>query len=175
MTAPRFLRICYRGANFFLRRQRGQVIASTIVELLQTGVSVVVGTRDRALMPECTRAWGIIVSKDRTSVTIFLTETISGQTLRNLNENGRIAISCTRPTDHAACQLKGRIRKIRPATKRDIEHSRAWHREFVAELVAIGVPAALGEAWLTEPIVAVDVDVTDVFHQTPGPGTGEKL
>ncbi|HEX2055449.1 MAG TPA: hypothetical protein VHF07_03075 [Nitrospiraceae bacterium] len=151
------------------------MIPPSIVELLQTGVSVVVGTRDAALMPECTRAWGIRVGKDRVSVTIYLTESISRQTLKNLDDNGLIAISCTRPTDHVACQLKGRVRQIRQAAKRDVEQSRAWHRDFVQELVAIGVPPSLGEAWITEPALAVDVDVTDMFHQTPGPGTGEKL
>ena len=150
------------------------MIPSAIVDLLQTGVSVAVGTRDESLMPECTRAWGIRVGQDRRSVTIFLTEAISKTTLRNLRENGLVAISCTRPTDHVACQLKGRLRAIRPADPRDRQTSRNWHREFVGELVAIGVPAQLAEAWITEPALAVDIDVTDVFHQTPGPGAGEK-
>ena len=151
------------------------MIPSAMFELLQTGVSVVVGTRDAALMPECTRAWGIRVGADRRSVTIFLTQTISRQTLLNLKENGRIAISCTRPTDHVACQLKGQVRAIRPADARDRKHSTNWHREFTDELIAIGVPATLCEAWITEPAVAVDVDVTDTFLQTPGPGTGERV
>ncbi|HSN03611.1 MAG TPA: pyridoxamine 5'-phosphate oxidase family protein [Nitrospira sp.] len=146
-----------------------------MVDLLQTGVSVVVGTRDADLMPECTRAWGIHLEKDRRTVTIFLTEAISRQTLRNLRENGQVAISCTRPTDHVACQLKGRLRAIRPADQRDRERSRHWHRGFVEEIVAIGVPAEVGEAWITEPALAVEIDVTDVFQQTPGPGTGEKI
>ena len=150
------------------------MIPPQIVDLLETGVSVVVGTRDAALTPECTRAWGIRV-KDRTSVTIFLTEAVSRKTLQNLKENEQIAISCTRPTDHMACQLKGRLRAIRPASDGDRNSTQHWHREFIAELVAIGVPAELCEAWITEPALAVDVDVTDVFQQTPGPGAGEKI
>lgn len=151
------------------------MIPSAIVDLLQTGVSVMVGTRDADLMPECTRAWGIQIGEDRRSVTIFLTETVSRHTLDNLRENGRIAISCTRPTDHVACQLKGRVRAIRPAGPRDRKRSGDWHREFVQEIVAIGVPAETGRAWITEPDLAVEIDVTDVFQQTPGPGTGEKI
>jgi hypothetical protein len=151
------------------------MIPPAMVELLQTGVSVVVGTRDKTLMPECTRAWGIRVGKARDTVTIFLTEAVSRKTLQNLRENGQVAISCTRPTDHVACQLKGRLRAIRPAGPRDREHSKSWHREFTGELVAIGVPAPVCEAWITEPALAVEIDVTDVFHQTPGPGTGEKI
>lgn len=151
------------------------MIPQAMVVLLETGVSVVVGTRDATLMPECTRAWGIRVAKDRQSVTIFLTEAISRKTLQNLRKNGQIAISCTRPTDHVACQFKGRLRTIRPTNQHDQEHSKTWHREFIGELIAIGVPAPLCEAWITEPALAIDIDVTDVFHQTPGPGTGEKV
>ncbi len=151
------------------------MLAPELVDLLKTGVSVVVGTRDATLMPECTRAWGITIGPDRRSATIYLTEAISRRTLRNLEDNGQIAVSCTRPTDHLACQLKGRVQAIRPATPREVELSRTWHREFLAELVAIGVPRELGEAWITEPALAVEIDVTDVFHQTPGPGTGERL
>lgn len=151
------------------------MIPPAMVELLQTGVSVVVGTRDANLMPECTRAWGIRIGKDLSTVTIFLTEAISQKTLQNLRENGLVAISCTRPTDHVACQLKGRLRAIRPVNQGDQEHSKTWHREFIGELVAIGVPAETGEALITEPALAVEFDVIDVFHQTPGPGTGEKI
>ncbi len=151
------------------------MIPTAMIELLRTGVSVVVGTRDAMLMPECTRAWGIRVGQDDGTVTIYLTEAISKQTLQNLRDNGQVAISCTRPTDHVACQLKGRVQAIQPVTRRDAQHSRTWHREFVEELVAIGVPASLGEAWIIEPAVAVEVRVTEAFHQTPGPGTGEKM
>jgi hypothetical protein len=151
------------------------MIPAHMVELLQTGVSVVVGTRDATLLPECTRAWGIRVGNNHASVTVFLTETVSCRTLENLKENGMIAISCTRPTDHMACQLKGLVRAIRPANEQDRCQIADWHREFTGEAVAIGVPAEVCEAWITEPALAVEVDVMDVFLQTPGPGTGEKI
>ena len=151
------------------------MIPPQVFDLLQTGVSVIVGTRDSSLMPESTRAWGIHIATDRASVTIFLTEAISQKTLQNLRENGLVAISCTRPTDHVACQLKGRLRTIRPAGQADRDHSKSWHRDFAGELIAIGVPPDLCEAWITEPALAIEIDVTDVFHQTPGPGAGEKV
>ena len=67
------------------------MIPPAIVDLLQTGVSVNVGTRDADLMPECTRGWGIWVEKDGTAVTLLLTESASAQTLLNLRANGLIA------------------------------------------------------------------------------------
>jgi hypothetical protein len=131
------------------------MIPDSIVHLLQTGVSVMVGTRDASLMPECTRAWGIQVGADRESVTVFLSEAIGGKTLENL--------------------LKGQVRSIKPATSANREMSRRWHREFRAELSAIGVPSTLSEAWIIEPTVAVQISVSDVFDQTPGPGAGRKI
>jgi hypothetical protein len=115
------------------------------------------------------------VGDNRTSVTILLTEAISRKTLQNLRENGLIAVSCTRPTDHVTCQLKGRAQVIRPAHQCDRECSRNWHRDFLGEIAAVGVPAQLGEAWVTEPGLAVEIDVTEVFLQTPGPGAGERV
>ena len=151
------------------------MIPDSILHLLQTGVSVMVGTRDASLMPECTRAWGIHVGADRATVIVLLSEAFAGQTLDNLRENGRIAVTCTRPTDHITCQLKGRVRSMKPVTSANRETSRQWHREFIAELRAIGVPSALGEAWVVEPTVAVELAVIDVFDQTPGPGAGKKI
>jgi hypothetical protein len=151
------------------------MIPQSIVTLLETGVSVMVGTRNSSLMPECTRSWGIRVGTKRDTVTIFLSKAFAGHTLENLRDNGQIAVTCTRPTDHVTCQLKGRLKSMKPAAAADRELSRRWHREFMAELKAIGVPSALSEAWITEPTVAVEISVSDVFDQTPGPGAGKKI
>lgn len=151
------------------------MIPDWIVTLLGTGVSVMVGTRDGALMPECTRAWGIHVAADRVGLTLFLSETFAGKTLDNLRGNGMIAVTCTRPTDHITCQLKGLVRSIKPVTPAQRELSRLWHQGFTAELVAVGVSSALAEAWIVEPTVAVEIAVTDVFDQTPGPGAGRRV
>jgi hypothetical protein len=151
------------------------MIPQSIVDLLKTGVSVMVGTRDASLMPECTRAWGIRVGGKRDSVTIFLSNSIAGKTVANLRANGQIAVTCTRPTDHITCQLKGRVGSMKPVTSADREMSRRWHQEFMAELRAIGVPSALSEAWIAEPDLAVEMAVAEVFDQTPGPGAGKKI
>jgi hypothetical protein len=151
------------------------MIPQSIVDLLGTGVSVMVGTRDASLVPECTRAWGIRVGGTRESVTIFLSKRIAGKTIDNLRDNGQIAVTCTRPTDHITCQLKGHVGGMQTVTSSDREVSRRWHLEFMAELRAIGVPSALCEAWNTEPDLAVEIAVAEVFDQTPGPGAGKKI
>ncbi|MBA5873875.1 MAG: hypothetical protein GDA66_04905 [Nitrospira sp. CR1.2] len=151
------------------------MIPPAIVELLHTGVSVNVGTRDADLMPECTRGWGIWVENDRQAVTLLLTESASAQTLANLRDNGLIAITCSRPTDHVTCQLKGTVTHIRPATPEDYDRQGQWRRAFLGELIAVGVPAEQADAIIMQPAVAVEMQVTGVFAQTPGPGAGERV
>lgn len=151
------------------------MIPPAIVELLRTGVSVNVGTRDAERIPECTRGWGIWVEDDRNAVTLLLTESASTQTLANLRENGLIAVTCSRPTDHVTCQLKGTVTRVRPATTQDYERQRQWRRAFLGELMAVGVPSEQAAALIMQPAVAVEVRVTGVFAQTPGPGAGETV
>lgn len=151
------------------------MIPDSIVQLLETGVSILVGTRDASLMPECTRAWGIHVGTGRDTVTIFLSDTFAGKTIDNLRGNGLIAVTCTRPTDHITCQIKGRVRTIKRMTPAGRDHCRRWHRDFMAELTAIGVPTELPAAWIVEPTVAVEITVSEIFDQTPGPGAGKKI
>jgi hypothetical protein len=151
------------------------MIPDSIAHLLETGVSVMVGTRNASLMPECTRAWGIRVAPDRHAVTVFLSETFAGETIDNLRANGMIAVTCTRPTDHITCQLKGRVTAIARMTQAGRDRCRQWHHDFMAELQAVGVPPELPEAWIVEPTVAVEFAVSEVFDQTPGPGAGRKI
>ncbi len=151
------------------------MIPDSIVHLLETGVSVMIGTRNASLIPECTRAWGIQVAPDRHTMTIFLSETFAGETIENLRANGMIAVTCTRPTDHITCQLKGRVTTITQVTQAERDHCRQWHHDFMAELKAVGVPPELPEAWILEPTVAVEFAVSEVFDQTPGPGAGRKI
>ncbi len=151
------------------------MIPPSIVELLHAGVSVNVGTRDAQLMPECTRGWGIWVGTNQDSVTLLLTESASERTLANLRENGLIAVTCSRPTDHVTCQLKGTVTRLRPATSRDYERQGQWRRAFLGELMAVGVPTEQADAIIMQPAVAVEVQVTGVFAQTPGPGAGERV
>ena len=151
------------------------MIPPAIGELLPTGVSGNVGTRDGTLMAECTRGWGIWVENDRQAVTLLLTESASAQTLANLRDNGLIAITCSRPTDHVTCQLKGTVTHIRPATPEDYDRQGQWRRAFLGELIAVGVPAEQADAIIMQPAIAVGMHVTGVFAQTPGPGGGERV
>lgn len=157
------------------RPNRTPVIPEELADFLASGLSISIGTRDAALAPEGTRGWAVTVDGDRTHLTAYLTAKTAGSILRNLEANKQIAICFDRPSDSRACQLKGEFvegRRARPAERAEIERQVSG---FFADLELIGVPRAVFSGWLRWPAIAVRMRVTDVFHQTPGPGAGERL
>jgi hypothetical protein len=46
---------------------------------------------------------------------------------------------------------------------------------FATDLEQIGFPRAMTAGWKAWPCMALEVHVSQLFEQTPGPGTGEPL
>jgi len=151
------------------------VLQGELAGFLQSGLSISVATRDADLTPDGTRAWAVAVDPDGVHVTAFLTAKTATSHVRNLESNGQLALCFDRPSDSRACQLKGVFvdaRRCRPSERDEIERQ---VRGFFADLSIIGVPAVVFTGWVRWPAVAVRMRVTDVFHQTPGPGAGARL
>jgi hypothetical protein len=145
---------------------------------IESGVSVVVGTRDEGLVPEIVRAWGPHVNRDRRSIRVCVPEATSVRTRTNLVGNGRIAVAFSRPSNYETVQLKGRhVRTTRPSVEDMLRVDR--HREsFAGVNESIGVPRARAEAFWRRELVGSPLFVTihfvvhAIFNQTPGPAAG---
>jgi len=154
-------------------------IDDALKAFLESGVSVVVGTRDERLVPEIVRAWGPHVNRDRRSIRLCVPEATSIRTRTNLVTNGRIAVAFSLPSTYETVQLKGRhLRATEPSA--DDRHRVDRHREsFAAVNESIGVPRARNEVfWRRElagsPLfVTIQFQIDAVFNQTPGPAAGD--
>ena len=150
-------------------------ISTELAEFLQSGLSVVVGTRNGDLDPDGAVAWAIRVHEGGDQVTVFLHEIAAREMLRNLKSHPGIAIDIDQPTSHRACQVKGvylSSRRARP------EERALVHRQLeglATDLEAIGIPRPMTTGWKVWPCMALEVRVTQLFEQTPGPGTGGPL
>ena len=148
---------------------------------LESGPSVVVGTRDLGLVPEITRAWGPRVSEDRRSVSVCVPLATSAKTLDNLASNGRIALSCALPTNVKSVQLKGTCIATTEPDGADLAAVEEHRNKFAARNERIGVPPHLVEIlWRreleTSPVlVKIRFVPEQTFDQTPGPDAGLPL
>jgi hypothetical protein len=145
---------------------------------LESGPSILVGTRDLGLVPEITRAWGPRVSEDRRSVSVCVPLATSAQTLDNLASNGRIAVTCALATDVKSVQLKGACIETMEPDATDLAAVEEHREAFAARNERIGVPRNLVEVlWRreleTSPVlVKIRFVPEQTFDQTPGPDAG---
>jgi hypothetical protein len=148
---------------------------------LESGVSVLVGTRDSRLSPEITRAWGPCVSEDRQSVSLCVPLATSRKTFENLGENGQIAVSFSLPTNYKTIQLKGRCIETTEPNAADLRAVERHREAFCSLNEGIGVPRRLLDSfWGREldaspVLVAIRFRPEEVFDQTPGPKAGSRL
>jgi hypothetical protein len=156
-------------------------IPNKIKDFLESGISVVVGTRDMRLAPEIVRAWGPRVSKDRKSVSLCVPMATGGKTLDNLESNGRISASFTLPTNLQSVQLKGTWIETTEPDAADLA-AVAQHREAFALLnEKIGIPRrAVDTLWRREletssVFMKLRFATEQIFDQTPGPDAGSRL
>src|SRR5262245_27630450 len=135
-------------------------IDDALKAFIESGVSVVVGTRDERLVPEIVRAWGPLVDHDRRAIRVCVPEATSVRTRTNLVGNGRIAVAFSLPTTYETVQLKGRhLRTARPSAEDLLRLDR--HREsFVALNESIGVARTGVEAFWRRELAGSPLFVT---------------
>ena len=166
------------SGNEFRNTYPGQVpamVSREVAAFLESGVSLLVGTRDSRLVPEAIRAFGARVESGAEEATVFLPVAPAARTLANLRENSRIAVCFSRPGDHRSVQLKGGVVSIREADETDRTAIDRYRQLLSEALRAVGVPPRLSRRFAHWPAMAVRFRVQAVFVQTPGPGAGAPL
>jgi hypothetical protein len=146
-----------------------------LLDLLQSGLDIIVATRDAALAPECTTAMGVRAHRDRRTLTVYLPKEGAEPTLKNLADNGEIAVTFCRPSDHKTVQLKGRATSVTDSRPEDRELQERYRAALAEQFAIVGVPRAITRRMCWWPSVAIDVEVREAFTQTPGPRAGAPL
>ncbi|MGD8395181.1 MAG: hypothetical protein PVF43_06875 [Candidatus Eiseniibacteriota bacterium] len=151
------------------------LISQELVPLIESGVSVLVGSRDAELVPEAMRGMGVRVEPGQAEVTVFLPAATAARTLSNLRATRRLAVCCSRARDHRGIQLKGEVISDRPADDADRRFVERYQQSLVESWTQVGVPPRITLRIAHWPCHAVRLRVTSLFVQTPGPGAGEAL
>ena len=136
--------------------------------------SVTLATQDGQLRPSCTRALGLRCHAEGDLVTVWLAAAVAGRIAENLAVEPRIAVGVNRASTHQTFQLKGRAVAVRPAPpEREAEYA-GHFRALVGEVAQVGLPRRLLEPVVLWPALEIDIEVSEIFDQTPGPGAGER-
>lgn len=121
------------------------------------------------------RAMGIRVSPGGERLTVFLPCATAGQTIANLRQNPRIAITLSEIATHRTLQIKGAVLDIGEPRDEDHAYVNAYRDTFAADLAWAGQTEANTRALTNWPCHAVLVEIAVVYTQTPGPTAGLQL
>jgi hypothetical protein len=144
-----------------------------LLALLDGPAVLHLATRDRDLQPTSTFASGLDATRDGRELTVFLSVALAPLSLANLRDNGQMALSIVRPTDHRAIQIKGTWLGERRADDADRALVERQREALTQELGLVGVPRGLWRRVVWWPSLALRMEVRDVFVQTPGPRAGQ--
>lgn len=142
---------------------------------IESGISVLVGTRDARLRPDCVRAAGVRADSGASTLTVFLPAATSERALANLADNGRIAVTVTRAVDHRSLQLKGGVLEVRPSHPEERAEIERYLELLAADWGHVGVPRQATKSMNHWPSFTVTLRCEALFEQTPGPDAGQRL
>ncbi len=149
-------------------------IPSELVAFLESGISILVGSRDAHLRPEFARGIGARIHPGGGELTVWIPSTTAERTLANVRDNGRLAV-CFAAIDHRSFQFKGRtieVRDAHPDERASLERYRAAIAQHWGQ---VGMPPRLTHRMIVWPAQALTLQIESVFQQTPGPGAGAAL
>jgi hypothetical protein len=151
------------------------MISRELAGFLEGPVGIHLGARNERLEPSGARCIAVAVEPDGAHLVVYLSRVAAARVLPDLEATGRAAVSFARPVDERACQVKGVFVSARDAREEERERVASQWDSFRANLEEIGIPRATNAAWVTWPCLAVRLRATELFEQTPRPGTGGPL
>lgn len=150
-------------------------IPEDLVPFVESGVSILVGTRDAGSRPYAMRAVGVKIHEGRRALTVYIPDVPGARSLANLRATKRIALTFTRPLDHRSIQVKGVVTAMRAASEEERSFLESYLEAWGEHVELVGLPRVLGSRLTYWPATAVDVDLDAIFQQTPGPSAGARL
>ena len=136
------------------------------------------GTRDAALVPRGHRVSAWLVDADGRTLTAFIPSSSAPQLVEQLEDNGRIACTFEEVGTHETYQIKGRYLSHRPPRPAEVDVANRIRERFAKSLRSLHLDermATMLAASVPPPTVAVEIEVHEVFLQTPGPGAGARI
>lgn len=146
-----------------------------LAQFMNDAKSVLVGTVDADGYPATCRGIALTASPDFETVTVYIPVATGQETIANVATTRRLAVGATHPISHASYQFKGVTRGVRLARAEEESLVKAALDGFAEILDTIGVPKRITRSFAHWPAFAIDVQVEQIFDQTPGPKAGAPL
>lgn len=151
------------------------MIPGKLVDFVHGPVVMFLGTRSAEFRPAFSWVFGALAKGEEGTITILVPDVEGEQSFRNLEDNGRVALTVAEAISHESYQFKGRSIELRPSTAEERAIQDIHKHKLATHLAQTGVEPELFDAYIATPATAVTFEVEEIFVQTPEPGAGEKV
>jgi hypothetical protein len=154
------------------------VIPGKIIRFLEQDANVgFAGSRDRDLVPFGHRVSGWRLGVDHRTMTVLIPDEFLPRLVESLQDNRELAVTIEAFPSHETYQFKGHYLSHRDVDDGDFEAADRVRRRWVRSLKMLytDAPEDVLKGFVSRPSMAVDVEILEIFLQTPGPGAGSRL
>jgi len=153
------------------------LIPGKLIRFLEQDANVAfAGSRDRDLVPFGHRVSGWRVGADHRTMTILFPDEFLARLVESLQQNRELAITVEAFPSHETYQFKGHYVNHRDVDDEDVEAADRLRRRWVkGNRMFSNTPEDVLNGFVSRPSLAVDVEVLEIYLQTPGPGAGTRL
>ncbi|HEX5587357.1 MAG TPA: hypothetical protein VFZ17_08625 [Acidimicrobiia bacterium] len=146
-----------------------------LAAFLEVGGSLIVATVDTDGRPDAARAFDLQVLPDRSRVRVQLAVEAT-TAIANVDAGRSVAVTVTEVFTARSVQVKGHGTPTTPPNAADTVHGDRYRAEFLANVAEVEqIPIELPRRLLPEQFVAFEMDIEEIYDQTPGPSAGAPL
>ena len=153
------------------------MVPPKIVDFLRYANVAHAGTRDARLVPHGHSVCGWILAPDLRTLTVIVPEGAQKHLIESLQDNGQLAVTVEKYPENETYQFKGRYLSHRPAVQSDVELVQRIREGFIEAVLPVAGELAESalRSFIQRPVLAVDMDLREIYEQTPGPGAGARI
>jgi hypothetical protein len=137
-------------------------------------MAIWVAIADADCVPQTARSMGARVDREHGRVSVFVPDQQGARLLANARPGAILAATFVRIHDYRAVQVKGVIAAVRPCGDED-RRPHEYRASFADASERVGMSRQVVAQLVCAPCTVVEVDVRDLFAQTPGPNAGARL
>jgi hypothetical protein len=133
-----------------------------------------VGSCDGNMIPMARQCWGVDI-KATDVISIYVVAAQFEPMLKNFQHHGRITVALTDPNDHTSYQMKGQFLKARAMAEDEAGLQQQYRVKLANVISTLGYPKEIAERYAHHADLAIEIEVEQIFNQTPGPGAGKEI
>lgn len=150
------------------------LITPELKEFIEGSQGISMGTRDKDLTPEYTRVLGASVNEDGI-ITFYTAKDTSVKAIENIDNNKLVSITLASPLSYECYQFKGKCITYRDSNEIDQGNIERYLKGFNDALNILGIRDGIIYKWPSQPSMAIEMKVEEIFEQTPKVGAGKSI